>query len=156
MSYCRIFEIIYFFTILILSLMSIQCTYDFIWGFGVSRHKNMGACVCALSCPTLCDPMDCSLLSSSVHVILQARILEWLAMPSSRGSSWHKDWTLVSCVSCIAGRFFTTEPPGIKFFFEIFLLLISLSTKESMFPNCGAREDSWESLGHQGDQISSS
>ena len=39
------------------------------------------------SCPTLCDPMDCSLLGSSVHGILQARILRWVAMPSSRGSS---------------------------------------------------------------------
>ena len=37
------------------------------------------------SCPTLCDPMNCSLPSSSVHGILQARILEWVAMPSSRG-----------------------------------------------------------------------
>ena len=39
------------------------------------------------SCPTLCDPMDCSLPDSSVHGILQAKILEWVAMPSSRGSS---------------------------------------------------------------------
>ena len=38
-------------------------------------------------CLTLFDPMDCSLLDSSVHGILQARILEWVAMPSSRGSS---------------------------------------------------------------------
>ena len=47
-------------------------------------------CVCAKSlqlCPTLCDPMDCSPTGSSVHGILQARILQWLAMPSSRGSS---------------------------------------------------------------------
>ena len=41
----------------------------------------------AQSCPTLCDPMDCSPPGSSVHGILQARILEWLATPSSRGSS---------------------------------------------------------------------
>ena len=39
------------------------------------------------SCPILCDPMDCSLPGSSVHGILQTRILEWVAMPSSRGSS---------------------------------------------------------------------
>ena len=70
--------------------------------------------VCAQSlqsCPTLCDPMDCSLLGSSVHVILQARILEWVAMPSFRRPSQHRDQTLISCVSCIAGGFFTTEPP---------------------------------------------
>ena len=60
--------------------------------------------------PTLCD-LDCSPLVSSVYGILQARILEWVAMPSSRGSSRPRDWTCVSCGSCIAGGFFTTEPP---------------------------------------------
>ena len=59
---------------------------------------------------TTCDPMDCSLRGSSVHGILQARILEWVAMPSSRGSSSPRDRTLSSCGSCIAGRFFTAEP----------------------------------------------
>ena len=43
------------------------------------------------SCPTLCDPMDCSPPGSSVRGILQARILEWVAMPSSRGSSQPRD-----------------------------------------------------------------
>ena len=43
------------------------------------------------SCPTLCDPMDCSLPGFSVHGILQARILEWIAIPSSRGSSQPRD-----------------------------------------------------------------
>ena len=61
---------------------------------------------------TLCNPIDCSPPGSSVHGILWAIILEWGAMPSLRGSSWHRDRTHVSCVSCIAGRFFTTEPPG--------------------------------------------
>ena len=52
------------------------------------------------SCPTLCDPMDCS-PPDSVHGILQARILEWVAMPSSRGASRPRDLTRVSyCVSC--------------------------------------------------------
>ena len=55
-------------------------------------------------CPTLCDPMDYSLPGSSVHEILQSRILEWVAMLSSRGSSWPRDWT---SISCIAVRFFT-------------------------------------------------
>ena len=50
--------------------------------------------------------MDCSPQSSSVHRNLQARILEWLAVSSSRGSSRHRDWTCISCVSCTAGRFF--------------------------------------------------
>ena len=53
--------------------------------------------------PTLCEPMDCSPPDSSVHGILQARILEGVAMPSSRGSSQPRDGTCVSCVSCIAG-----------------------------------------------------
>ena len=60
--------------------------------------------MCAKSlqlCPTLCNPMDCSQLDSSVHGILQARILEWVAMPSSRGSSQLRDQTCVSYVSCI-------------------------------------------------------
>ena len=56
------------------------------------------------SCLTLCDPMDCSLPGSSVHGILQARILVWVAIPFSRGSSWPRDRTQVSY---IAGRFFT-------------------------------------------------
>ena len=60
-------------------------------------------------CPTLCNPMDCRPPGSSVHGILQVRILEWGAIPFSRGSSQPRDRT---GVSCIAGRFFTTEPPG--------------------------------------------
>ena len=55
----------------------------------------------------LCSPMDYSPPSSSVHGILQARILEWVALPSSSGSSLPGDWTCVSCISCITGRFFT-------------------------------------------------
>ena len=55
-------------------------------------------------CPTLCDPMDYSLPGSSVHGILQARILEWVAIPFSRGSSQPRDRTWFSC---IAGGFFT-------------------------------------------------
>ena len=46
-----------------------------------------GRCVCAPLCPTLCNPMDGSLPGSSVHGIFQARILEWIAISSSRGSS---------------------------------------------------------------------
>ena len=56
------------------------------------------------SCPTLCDPMDCSPPSSSVHGVLQARVLGWGALPFSGGSSQPKDQTQVPC---IAGRVFT-------------------------------------------------
>ena len=58
---------------------------------------------------TLDDPVHCSPSASSVHGILKARILEWVAIFSSRGSSQPRDQTLI-CSSCIAGRFFTTEP----------------------------------------------
>ena len=63
------------------------------------------------SCPTLCKPKDCSPPSSSVHGILQARTLEWIALSSSRGSFLPRDRTQVSCSSSIAGGFFTAEPP---------------------------------------------
>ena len=52
-------------------------------------------------CLTLCNTMDCSLRGSSVLGILQAGILEWVAMPSSRGSPLPRDCTLLSCVSCV-------------------------------------------------------
>ena len=48
----------------------------------------------------LWDPVDCSSQGSSVHGILQARILEWVATSYSRGASWPRDWTRVSCISC--------------------------------------------------------
>ena len=58
---------------------------------------------------------------SPVHGILQARILEWVAMPFSRGSSWPGDQTCLSCGSCTAGGFFTTEPPGKRSSFLVWL-----------------------------------
>ena len=54
------------------------------------------------SCLTLCDPMNCSLPGSSVHGILQARILEWVTMPSSRGSSQPRGQTWVSRIAGIS------------------------------------------------------
>ena len=62
------------------------------------------------SCLTLCDPMDCIPPSSSVHGILQARILEWVAMLSSRGSSQPRHWNCLSYVSCIGRQILA--PPG--------------------------------------------
>ena len=62
--------------------------------------------VCSVMCGSV-TPMN--LPGSSVHGILQARILEWIVMPSCKGSSQPRDWILVSCISCTAGRFFTTE-----------------------------------------------
>ena len=60
-------------------------------------------------CPTLCDPMDSSPPGSSDHRILQARTLEWIAISFSRGSSWPRDCTHISC---IAGRCFRSESLG--------------------------------------------
>ena len=65
-------------------------------------------CLVAQWDPTLCDPMGYSPSGSSVHGILQARILEWAAISCSRGASRLTDRTRVSCI----GRFFTAAPPG--------------------------------------------
>ena len=63
----------------------------------------------AQSCPILCNPVDCSPPGSSVHGILQARILEWVAMPSSRGFSWPRDWSHISTSPALAGVLFSTS-----------------------------------------------
>ena len=75
-------------------------------------YLTMCICVC-VSCLFLSNSLislDCSPPGSSVHGILQARILEWVAMPSFRGSSPPRDQTCVSYVACIASGFFTTSP----------------------------------------------
>ena len=69
-------------------------------------------------CPTLCDPTDCSLPGSSVHEILQAGILGWVAIPFSRGSSQPRDRTRVSC---IAGRFFTIWAIGNTYLYALYI-----------------------------------
>ena len=64
----------------------------------LSRHSQLWGYLHALllqSCPTLCDPMDCSPLGSFVHGILQARILEWVAIPFSRRSSLIQSWWIL-------------------------------------------------------------
>ena len=70
----------------------------------IERKKVKVKVLVIQSCPTLCDPMDCSPPDSSVHGILQARILEKVAILFSRGPSWPWDQTSVSCT---AGRFIT-------------------------------------------------
>ena len=59
-------------------------------------------CVSCQLCPTLCDPMDCSPPSSSVHGILQVGILEWVAISFSRWSFWPRDWTQISYIEADA------------------------------------------------------
>ena len=70
---------------------------------GISSKSRKRKVLLAQSCPTLCGLMDCIPPGFSVCGILQARILGWVAMSSSRASSWSKEWTQVSC---IAGRFY--------------------------------------------------
>ena len=79
------------------------------------------------SCPTLCHPMDCSLPGSSVHGISQARILECVAISSSRDRTWPRDWTHIYCISCIAGGFFTLEPAGkLKYYTSLSIYLYNI------------------------------
>ena len=83
------------------------------YGFGMTQAHYIYCapwwCSLAQLCLILCYSMDCSPLSCFVHGILQARILEWVAVVSSRVSSWPRDRTHVSCVSAFARRFFTTS-----------------------------------------------
>ena len=79
----------------------------------VWKNRSLGnrraMCLCAnslQSCPTLCDPMDCSPPGSSVHDVIQSRILEWVAMSFSRGSSQQRDWSLILYVFFIGRRVF--------------------------------------------------
>ena len=78
-----------------------QCVCIYI--YNTSPHCILCACACSVaqSCPTLCNPMDCRPPGSSVHGILQARILEQVAISYSSGYCPPRDWTHVSCVSCI-------------------------------------------------------
>ena len=77
-------------------------------------------CMCAKSfqsCLTLCDLLDSSPPGSSVHGILQAKILEWVTMPSFRGSSWSRDWAQVSCIADGFLTVWATGKPG----FQVYL-----------------------------------
>ena len=117
------FQQISFFFLILLPVFQINCFTFYYWFIGtlftnISSIKYVAntvylSFICFLTvcmhakllqlCPTLCKPMDCSPPDSSVPGILQARILEGIAMPSSRGSSQSRDGTCVSWVSCIAG-----------------------------------------------------
>ena len=97
----------------------------------------------AQSCPTLCDPMDCSLPGFSLHGILQARVLEWVAFSFSRGSSQSRDQTQVSHT---AGGFFTAEPQGKPKNTGVG----SLSLLQQIFPTQELNQDLLYQLSYQG------
>ena len=105
---------------------------------------NWTELMCSVSqlCPTLLQPtrwiaahqVDCSPPGSSVHGIFQARILEWVAISFSKGSSWSRDWTHTFCVSCIAGRFFTTEPLGKPYVFPFYPSNVAVPKLDALAP----------------------
>ena len=66
--------------------------------FGTSHLQSL---LVTQSCLTLCDHMDCSPPGFSIHAIVQARILEWVAVSYPRRSSWSRDWTHISCISYV-------------------------------------------------------
>ena len=109
-------------------VLMVKIFYVLVWLFTVSISSELRmnfntCCIFSIqerkksevtqSCPTLWNPMDCSPPGSSVYGIFQARVLEWIAISFSRGSSWPRDRIQVSC---IAGRGFTIwgtrEAPG--------------------------------------------
>ena len=76
----------------------------------VQNKGGDDVCMCAQLCPTLCKPMDCSPPGSSVHGISQARLLKWVAISFSRGSSQSRDRPQVSST---AGRFFSVSATSV-------------------------------------------
>ena len=92
------------FTLILLVRMTHSFHFTFIDFFYSWLEPRWSEMKVTQLCPTLCDPMDCSLPGSSVFGILWARILKSVAISFSRGSSWSRDWTWISCT---AGRFFT-------------------------------------------------
>ena len=81
-------------------------------------------------CSVLSDPLDCGIPGSSVPMVFQARILDWVATSFCRRSTQHRGQILVSCVSCIAGTFFThwtiREAPFNVYFFHSFMFILDL------------------------------
>ena len=106
-------------------------------------HLYICLWVCAKllqSCPTLCNPVDCSPPGSSVHRILQARILDWVAMPSSRKSSWPRNWNHISC------GVFTTEPLRKHLYIHIYAYIYISSVVQLCLTLCNPMDCSTPAL----------
>ena len=84
-----------------------KCTTNSELSYLILRGACLCLCLVAQSCTTLYNLLDCSPPGSYIHGIFQARILEWVAISFSSGSSQSRDWTHISCVSWTAGGFFT-------------------------------------------------
>ena len=85
------------------------------------NYSSVHSCSVTQSCPSLFDPMDCNLPGSSIHGILQARIVEWVAISSSKGFSYPGSKPASASISCIADGFF-----------------IDRATREDLFHICSA------------------
>ena len=101
-----------FYPVFMLLVWAIETTYDqsaILIKSSINAKASWCLCACLVAqlCLTLWDLLDCSLSGSSVHWILQARIVERVAISSSREYSWPRGRTIVSYVSCIVGRFYT-------------------------------------------------
>ena len=114
-----------------------------IWSVSVQKVKVL----VSYSCLTLCNPMDPP--GSSVHGILQTRILEWVAFLFSRGSSWPRDRTWVSCTAC---RFFTIWAPRkpivkVKSLSRVLLFVTPWTIAYQASPSMGfSRQEYWSGL----------
>ena len=84
--------------------------------------------------PTLCNPIDCSLPDSSVHGISQAKILEWVAISFSRGFSWPRGWTHVSCIGRLVLYHWTAAQCYIKDHLTCFHCLFLATALIGQFP----------------------
>ena len=94
-------------------------------------------------CPTLCDPMDCSLSGSSVHRIFQAIVLEWVAISFYRGSSWPRDWTQISL---IVDRRFTVRAirEVLRYVYQVYFdLSINALNSPGLFLKCRFLGPTW-------------
>ena len=125
----------------------VQPLWQMVWRFLKIKIELPCVCVCARaracakllqSCPTLWDPVDYTLPGSSAHGVLQTRILEWISIAYSRGSSQPRDQTWVSCIS---GRFFTIwatwEVPDLFFAYGYSIIPASRVEKTIISPlNC--------------------
>ena len=123
-----------------IELVSLYCRH-IVYCWATREALTICLLLCAQllqSCPTLCNSMDRRLPGYSVHGIFPARILEWVAMPSHKGSSWPRDQTHITCVSCI-GRWvlYQVSHQGICICLSAIILFIHLKLSISWWDRWG-------------------